>query len=306
MDSNCNLVLKSFYLENNMDDKKIKYIDQALWFITMEHYPKTIGQMKLLVSIVDKIGIFDNFDLIQTSEMDAKKLNIIYAILRIMNKIFNKYLDHVVKKIFRTNFKQIFKQNNSKTNHYNLFLEQLTQDMDHFVCFIIKNEYPNMDKNTIKLKLVEYLKSTFQKNFYENIMKKISCKINNSFYTKHDQILSNTVDQFITYMKQNLDEIYGTMIIFLEKVFNKNCKYQTLFDISVSLERHINLKNLFFENCMEIDIYSEQKLDDELENSDSPLNQNIEDAKEIVLLDSIDEDPIIVRNTKTIRCDQLR
>ena len=269
MECQHNLVSKSFYLGNIMDDKKIKHINQAFWFRTMEHYPKTVGHMKLLVSIIDRVGIFNNFDLVVTSEMDAKKLNILYAILRIMNKVFNKYLDHVVKRIFRNNLKQIFKQNDSKTSHYNLFMEQLTQDIDHFICFIIKTDYPNMDTAKIKLKFIDYLKNTFQKNFYENIMKKISYNIGSVFYTKNDQRFVNIIDQFILYTQQTLDETHESMTIFLEKIFNKNCTPHILNEIISSLEKHIDLSNLFNENCMEIDIYSEQKLDDELENSDT-------------------------------------
>lgn len=251
-----------------MDDRKIKYIEQAVWFKTMEHYPKTIGQMKLLISITDKIGIFDKFDLVMTSEMESKKLNILYVVLRITNKAFNKYLNYAIKKLFRKEFKQILAQHFPNTYYFNLFSDQFIQDLDHFVCSVIKTNYPGMDQTTIKEKLCEYLKSTFQKTFYENIMNKISYHIGNEFYVEHDDFLEKLIANFIKYTNDTLGETYEMMFMFLEKIFSPNCSYQTINKIINSLEKYIDIKHLFKENCMEIDIYSEQKLDDEFGTND--------------------------------------
>ena len=129
--------MKNNIIKETSNDIPIKYIDQATWLKTIEHYPKTISHMKLLVSIVDKIGIFDNLNLTETCEMNADKLNILYAILRIMNKVFNKYVDYVVKKIFRDGLEEIF--NCTHLTYYDLFFDQLTQDIDHFVCSLLRN-----------------------------------------------------------------------------------------------------------------------------------------------------------------------
>ena len=138
--------------QRNIDNTKIKNIESAEWFQTIYHYPKTIGHMKLLISIVDKIGIFDKYDIAKISEMESNKLNIMYAILRIMNKVFNKYSDYVVKKTFRDGLKDIFSCTN--LTYYDLFFDQLTQDIDHFVCSIIKSDYPTMNRNVIEFKFV--------------------------------------------------------------------------------------------------------------------------------------------------------
>lgn len=280
-----NLGIKDFFESNNriyhpnidyslddniIDNKQLKNIDTASWFKTMEHYPKTVGHMKLLVSIVDKIGIFNKFDLSKTSNMDANKLNILYAILRIMNKVFNKYLDYVVKIIFRENLKNIFVC--SHLTYYDLFFDQLTQDIDHFICLIIKSYYPKMKVSIIKNKLVDYLQITFGKPFYTNIMKKLNYNIDNGFYKENNTLFISIVQEFIKYTKETLLETYETMKIFLTKIFDDYCSIETMNEIITSLKKHIDLKNLFMEPCMEIDIYCEQKLYDEYERNNMDYN----------------------------------
>lgn len=259
---------------DEIDDLQLKNIKQADWFKTMEHYPKTVGQMKLLVSIVDKIGIFDNFDLVKTSEMNSNELNIIYAILRIMNKLFNIYLDYVVKNIFMDSLKDIFIC--SHLTYYDLFFDQLTQDTYHFVCSMIKLQYPDMNENIIKNKFNDYLKMTFQKTFYKNIIKKLEYTIDDIFYKENEKLFISIINDFISYTSDTLSETYETMKIFLKKLFDTNCSEEITNEIINALKKHINLKNLFQESCMEIDIYCEQKLDDEFElNSDDKISNNI-------------------------------
>jgi len=250
-------------IKESFDDIEIKNINRSSWFRTMEHYPKTVGHMKLLVSIVDKIGIFDKFDLTQTSDMDSNKLNIIYAVLRIMNKVFNGYLDYVVKRIFRDGLKEIFPC--THLSCYDLFFDQLTQDIDHFICSIIKSDYLVMNAKMIKNKFTDYLRFTFDKTFYQNMIKKLSYNIGHNFYVQNEKLLDAMSQEFMTYTKETLTETYDTMKIFLDKIFDHECSEETLYDIITALKKHIDLKSLFIENCMEIDIYCEQKLDDEME-----------------------------------------
>ncbi|XWV26218.1 putative orfan [Tupanvirus soda lake] len=253
-------------INETLDDIQIKHANHALWLRTMEHYPKTVGHMKLLVSIVDKMGIFDKFDLSKTSEMDADKLNIMYAVLRITNKVFNKYLDFVVRKIFRDGLKEIFEC--THLTYYDLFFDQLSQDIDHFVCLTIKIDYPDITQESVEHKFKEYLRITFKKMFYVNIIKKLEYDISNNFYEKHEKLFAQMAQEFIIYTKEFLAETYETMKIFLDKIFEPHCSKEMQNDIITALNEHIDLKALFEENCMEIDIYCEQKLDDELEWSD--------------------------------------
>ena len=272
-----------------MDDTKIKYIDQALWLKTIEHYPKTVGHMKLLISIVDKMGIFTAFDLVRTSEMDSTKLNILYAILRITNKIYTKYVDHVVTKILVPQFGEIFSGHFYISSCYEqLFFDQLVQDIDHFVCLTTLTYYPNMVGSIIKNKLVEHIKCTLQKAFYKNVMKKIFYHMGNEFYSKYDNIFTKMATDYVDYSEKTLKGPYTTMKTFLETIFNQNCTHtKTVSEIINSLEKHINLPSLFNENCMEIDIYCEQKLDDEYEQNDEQTTNIFLDNNKVNNLNTI-------------------
>ena len=112
-------------MENESDNIPIYHVENATWLKTVIHYPRTVGQMKLLISIVDKMGIFNKFNLNLISQMSGHRLNILYAVLRIINKLFNKYSDYVVKKIFIDKLKQIFisVQIPNYANNYELFME---------------------------------------------------------------------------------------------------------------------------------------------------------------------------------------
>ncbi len=245
------------------DDTLIKNITNASWFRTIDHYPKTIGHMKLLISVVDRIGIFEEFDLTKTCNMNENKLNIIYAILRITNKVFSGYLDYVVKKIFRDGLTEIFTC--THLTCYDLFFDQLTQDIDHFVCLTIKKDHLNMDEKNIKNKFVNYLRYTFEKVFYQNIIKKLYYDIDDNFYEENNELFDTMIREFIVYTKDTLSETYETMKIFLYKIFDQECSTEMLDDIMYALKKHIDLKSLFKENCTEVDVYCEQKLDDEME-----------------------------------------
>ena len=85
----------------NFTDPLIKSIEKADWFKTMDDYPKTLNHMKLFIVIIDKMNVFANINLDNIHEMDAKRLNLIYAILRITNTIFNNYLIKTTESLFK-------------------------------------------------------------------------------------------------------------------------------------------------------------------------------------------------------------
>lgn len=250
-----------------LDDVRIKNINGAGWFKTMDHYPETIGHMKLLLSIFDKMDIFNDFDIIKISEMNQKKLNILYAILRIMHKVFNKYLDHVVKKIFRNRLKEIFAVNTTNmknTSNYDIFFDQLTQDIDHFVSEFVKIQYPILEEKNVKNEFINYLRLTFEKFFYRTTMKKMSYNMEDNFFWKHDDVFVIMMKEFIEYTEETISETYKSMKIFLDTIFDDKCSEEMLQEIIAALKKHIDLRSLFGESCVEIDIYCEQRLDDEL------------------------------------------
>lgn len=268
-----------------MTNDTIKNINQTHWFKSMDHYPKTVNQLNLLILIVDKVGIFSKIKLDKTIDMDSKKLDILYAVLRIMNKVYNKYSDYAVKKIFRAGLKELFTC--TDLTHYDLFFDQLTQDVDHFICTIIKNPYSEINEVVLKNKFIKYLESTFNKTFYIGIMKKLSYDVNHNFYQQHDELFASMIDEFINYTNCILYDTYETMKIFLDKIFSPKCSDETTNEIMSALEKHIDLQNLFKEQSMEIDIYIEQKLYDEIESEEflrSSIWESNEEEEELVKL----------------------
>ena len=263
---------KSDHLETSSDPIKIRNISQSEWFNSICQHPKTIGEMKLLISIMDRLNIFKNADLNQIAQMDHCRLNILYAILRITNKMFNKYLDYVSKRIFSGILREVFTCNN--IGLYDLFFDQLVQDVDHFVCgsiqSILGGDQNSKAKSQIRSDLKSYLLTTFKKPFYQQISKKLSYDLSDKFFTENPKIISSIVNQYIAYTKDNIYDSYYNMVYFSENVFNKNCSDQVILTIMDTLTKHINLKELLEEPCIELDIYYEQLLHEHI---DSPKNE---------------------------------
>jgi len=271
---------------------EIIHIKDSEWFTTLIHYPRTVEQMKLLVSVIDGVGIMDPYDIFAVEHMQSNKLNILYAVLRIMNKVSNGCLDYVVEKIFICGLKDLF--NCSDLTAYDLFFDQLTQDFHYFVPHLIKLHYKaygdhsarNTTASTIKEKFENYLRTTFKKPFYVKLMKKLRYNIKNNFYEENNQFFLNIAQDFLNYTEKYLSETYETMNMFLEKIFDQKCSNKTIEDIVETFNKHINLSNLFEENCSEIDIYSEYKLNDD--------DANVNDANDVNDLN----DPKILYNIR--------
>ena len=85
------------------------------------------------------MNILSDIDLGQMIDMDACRLNLIYAILRITNSVFNKYLNETTL-LLSEYFYQILKicDNHNNQNKYQLIIEQLKQDIDIFLDHVLK------------------------------------------------------------------------------------------------------------------------------------------------------------------------
>lgn len=239
-------------------DKKIKQIKnmgQTTWFRSTQCYPTTITQLKLMISIVDKFHIFDNFCLDSVIDMSSTKLDILYAVLRITNKLFNGYSDYVVNKIFCDRLREIFVC--TKLSHYDMFFDQLSQDIDYFVCNGIK--FRNLHMPIVKNAFIKYLDKIFNKPFYLSTMRKLSYRVDIDFYKKHNIMLESIIIEYIHYTESILSETYDTMKLFLEIIFS-DCSADSVASIHECLEKHIDLADLINEYCMELDIYVEQNI----------------------------------------------
>ena len=252
-------------------ENQIKNIEKAQWLKNVSHYPETIENLRLLISLLDNVGIFDGFDLGKVSDMSGNKLNIIYAVLRVTNKTYNIYLDHVVKKIFRNQIKDLLDhyyvtvESSKNTNYQTLLKDQLTQDLDHFVNTIIKSQYPKLNKHAIKREFIKYIKNVFSSTFYIDLMAKMTIDIsNNNFYEKNDKIFTTIINDFIFYTNNYLTGMCNNMIMYLDKIFDTECTQDSVYEIMKILTKQFDLSIILRESCIEMDIYSEQRINDDI------------------------------------------
>ena len=221
---------------------------------------------------MDKMGIFEGYDLSLVATMDETRLDILYTIIRMINTIFNKYLTYVLKKIFRKNLEEIFQC--LDIVYYDLFFEQMIQDIDYFVCTFVKEEYikvsstvnpaepkeedSKMSPQDLTIEFVSYLRAILRKEFYLRTMKKLGYKIDDDFYERNMDIFREISEEFVSYTKEILLETMDTLKLFLLKIFHPDTKPDTLIEIKDSLEKYFDLEDLFGEKCTEIEIYAEQ------------------------------------------------
>jgi hypothetical protein len=251
------------------EDTPIKYIENTTWLKTLDLYPKTTDDMKLLVSVVDRMGIFRKYDIISVSDMDASRLDILYAILRITNKKYNRVLEYVVNNIFCSNLKKILlKQTNLNT--YELMVDQLMQDIDFFVCSTIKTNFPEILKQSVvKSNFIKYLRNTFNNNtFYKDLFGKKSFITNDKFYDSNDKFFDFVIKQFISYITKNLTYLYRTMEKYIEKIFDPTTSVASIGVILTNLEKTNNLNMLFESECMELEIYCDQQIEGMIDDED--------------------------------------
>lgn len=253
----CNIIMSK-----SNSDPKLKNLSQTIWLKNLKHHPKNFSQMKLFIEIIDKIGIctHSQFDINLIPLMDPERLDIIYATLMIMNTSFNKFVDNTVKKIFIENIEEMFECNDLR--RFDLFFDQLTQDIDYFVCTIIKSFYPIKInyREEIENKFIDYLKLTFSKKFYKLTTKKLSYEIDDEFFIINKLLFSRIIDEFVLSIESILGEIYSTIKMFLDQVFNPDCSLDVIKIILNSLEKHINVDILLNSQTMDIQMYMEQKL----------------------------------------------
>lgn len=223
--------------------RAIRNIKFTQWFARLQCYPETTEKMLLFVSIIDKLNLIDDNIVDEMAIMDAIKLDIIYIVLRITNVIFNDYLQYVLEHIFCQNFIKIF-----KSYYSDIFVDQLWQDLDYFICNYINFE--ELDANIIQSELREYLRNTLTKS---------GITIDTAFFIQHDELFKQTIDTFIVYTREIFNSIRETMQLIINTAYITK-EYDELFEIKILFERNFDIEELLNSECMEINIYHEHSI----------------------------------------------
>lgn len=256
-------------------DSLLQHVKSTSLLKTVNHYPVTVEQLKLMVSILDRTNLCEDLDLKKTAQMNEHQLDTFYVILRIMNKMFSIYAEYSVKNIL---FKKLIKcipTDHIEPNKYTELSDQLLQDLDYFVCNIANT--CSTDSTRIQKQLSVFIKRTLKQDFYRNILTKSSIKEVIPFYDLNDDAIEHISKKFVEYTKTNIMETHMTMKFFLSNIFSdtytsepssdslsSSDKSQRLVkEIDRSLRKYINLEKLLDEQCSELQIYSEHNLNDE-------------------------------------------
>lgn len=232
-------------------------LDSSLWLKTLCCYPQNISQLKVLIRLIDKVKLFNIYDLETLTTASGPKLDIVYASLRIMNKVFGNYLEEVVENIFLPVLEDVFPCTDLIAHP--LFMEQLRQDTDDFVCqtlhLITTSKF---NKYFVQEQFWKHLKKIFNGNFYQDLINKLEYKIEENFQSCHNAEINEMIDEFMSYTESTIMETYLTIKIFLDTVFDDRSDDSDAENkIMASLQNIIDLENLFSESSTEIDIYCE-------------------------------------------------
>lgn len=250
----------------------IKQIDRTIWMKTLPQYPQSFGHIQLLFSVFDKMDLFRPFPVKSLINMDAVRLDITYAILRISNNIANYYIEFIVKNVF---LEKLYNTMNLPLNKYHdRLIDQLIQDISDFVNETIRL---NVNEYNIYVLFCEHLSSIFTKPFYSIIFGKLSHTINNMWYVHNKDALDSIVTYFIWIKDNPLANINYKYVKYIDKAFDVNTSQDQIDAIFAMLKKKIELSDIMNNNCMEIDVYAEKILEDSIENT---IENGIENSLE--------------------------
>ena len=237
---------------NNSDTNQIINISQSIFFTnsdtSADYCPKTVDEMKLFFDIVDKTNIMNNYDLEKLINFSAMQLDALYTILRLVNKISNKFIEYAIKKIFMVNLSEIICELQSNE----CLQDQMTECMDFFICDTIKKQGINMDVHATFINYMSYLEKILKDNFFSSILKNTD-----SLILDNENKIRMMVNDFVLCAKSNLEETNETLKSFLTSVMTDSSMDQ-INNIMISISNHFELDKLYNEECMEIEIYGEQ------------------------------------------------
>lgn len=248
-------------MEKNMfNNAIIKKISYTKWFKTMDYYPKTISEFKLLLVYIDSLNLFNHYDLSTLANMDQMALDSIYLILRISNNIFNKFSDSCIKDVFINDIDKIFQT--SDTDEFLSIQDQFYQDIYYFISNYVKTIKVNFDEIHLSTHLESFFTTLFNNNFYHPLFKNLQEKKSKIV------LLSQKATNFIKYINTNLIGIYNNMKLLSNMIF-----YQNNYNLSY-LENIVDL-NEILQETEELKIYYEEKNNLVLENQNNLLAKNI-------------------------------
>lgn len=214
-------------------DSNIVNVHKTTLLKTIKKYPKTLLEFESLISIFDKMRVFDSFDTRKLVSMNEEQLDAIYLLLRVSNKIVSDFVDNITQTMCDTIILKL------KTSDEMIY-DQLWQDINNFVselvcCRRLKHAHSE---------LISTLSTALSMIFYKNL------DIPDTFYIKNKKMLHKLADQLVSETNNHIGTHRTRMINYLNDI---NLKM-------IVTQLNINVKKLIAEHCLELDIFVEQSV----------------------------------------------
>ena len=224
----------------NTDDRQIININEADWFQTLDYCPKTLNQMKLFIEIMDRMKILKSYNLDLIVIMDHRRLNILFALLKITNKFFDGYSDQLTKKILKPRFMKLF-----DTDKHSIILDQLIQDSDGVITDYVSLKYPNISSNNLETILYSNFKKSLESDFYR--------RANIIVPKSYDEVAT----EIVSYTIKSMKDIHTTVNVFLSDIFGEDTEDNRIDQLVGLVLNNMNFEKIMYEQCAEINIYNE-------------------------------------------------
>ena len=231
----------------NNDDRLLINIYKAEWFQTVTYCPRTLGQMKLFIEMVDKMKILKQYNLDLVVVMDNRRLNIIFALIKITNFFYHKFNYLLIKNILKPYYVRIF-----KIDKHSINMDQLIQDSS--IIEYIMTVFPEIDSFNITEILLTNLRQSLKSDFFK--------KTSLSDSLSNISIFRELSDEIVTYTIKSVRDIHTTMGVFLLDVFNEDIEDNRIDQIIGLILNNMNFEKILYNQCTDIAMYNEYIIND--------------------------------------------
>lgn len=249
-----------------VNDRDIINIHEAEWFQTLDCCPSTLNQMKTFIDIMDRMQIMKPYNLDLMAVMDRRRLDIIFALLKITNKFFNGYNEQLIRKILKPHLMKIF-----DIDKHSILMDQLIQDSESVITSYVTTSYPShFSTSGLESILSSHLKQALDGDFYKK-----------AYVVHHVSSIDSMVSDIILYTIKSMKDIHVTVHVFLSDVFSEDTEDNRIDQLIGLILNNMNFEKILHDDCADIDMYNECYLNHML---DLKVNTNIQLKNELVYI----------------------
>lgn len=241
-------------IRDKTNEKIIVNISEAEWFQTLDFCPMTLNQLKLFISITDKMKILNSYDINLMLTMDSKRLNLIFAVLKVTDKFIISYSEQLIKKILKPYYIELF-----NIDKHGMVMDQLIQDTEPLIMNYITTNFPEIHNDHLDIAL-EFTKIIDNK-FYKKA-KLQNLDINNS-NTKIRKTYDKFLERIIIYTTKSMRDIYDTMHKFMMEIFDDDTTDERINDLIYIIVNDMHFEQIQNDSFSDIDIYYEYYCNDD-------------------------------------------